>query len=77
MIGQHQLLRFANQIESLRGPLRCYGEFVLELQRALYGSETVGLSAADRVEVARFFKLRGGTGGRLRSVAARKRDGRL
>jgi hypothetical protein len=74
MIGKTQLRLIARQVETLQGPLRCCGELVLAIQRALYGSETVCLSDEEQAEVRQFFRSRGANGGRLRAVPSPRRD---
>ena len=76
MIGHTQLIRIARHVEALHGPLHCCGDLILEVRRALYGSETVSLSAKEQSEVLRYFETRNAASGSLRALVAQRREGR-
>jgi hypothetical protein len=77
MIDYSQLATIAHRLETLRGPLRCRGDLVLEIQQALYGSQMVCLSAEEQAEVLRYYETHGAASGSLWALAAQRRDGRL
>jgi len=54
MIGQRRLATIARILEHQGSGRFCQGEFVLQTQRTLYGSETVHLTNEEMLEVVAF-----------------------
>ena len=54
MIGQRRLAAIARILEHQGSGQFCQGEFVLQTQRTLYGSETVHLTNEEMLEVVAF-----------------------
>jgi len=73
MIGRTRLKRIASKLHHPGQPIPCRGQFVLETQRALFGSETVSLDAGQLREVVRYFDEGSGIDRANRPTVARSR----
>ena len=71
MIGRTRLDLITDALEHIHGPVRCRGELVLAIQRALYGSEAATLSADERAEVLRYLKAHLGATSNIKAELAR------
>ncbi len=56
MIGEKCLRALAQNIEAQAGKPRCRGDFVLAVQRALFGSVRVALNSSELGEVLAFLE---------------------